>query len=87
MQEFKYKVISILDAPFANLQKFWPGCINFIKEARAQGGNVFVHCFAGVSRSSSTVIAYLIQEHGMSFHEGMAYVRKRRPIIFPNIGF
>lgn len=50
-------------------------------------GGVLVHCHAGVSRSSSCVIAYLMQEHGMSFKEAFAYASKRRPIIFPNMGF
>jgi protein-tyrosine phosphatase len=33
------------------------------------------------------VIAFLMQEHGMSFKEAFAYASKRRPIIFPNMGF
>jgi protein-tyrosine phosphatase len=28
-----------------------------------------VHCFAGVSRSASIVIAYLMQEHNMSLKD------------------
>jgi dual specificity phosphatase 12 len=66
---------------------YWPEAIAFIKEGINKGGGVFVHCYAGVSRSASTVIAYLMAEHNMTFYEAMSFVRKRRHIINPNIGF
>jgi len=28
-----------------------------------------------------------MQEHNMAFSDAMSFVRKRRPIIFPNVGF
>ena len=82
-----YKVIGILDMPYVNIMKYFPSAIQFIKDAIKSGGTVFVHCFAGISRSSSCIIAYLMQEHDMQFYEAMSYTRKRRPIIFPNYGF
>ncbi len=48
---------------------------------------MLVHCYAGVSRSASCVIAFLMQECGLTFIEAMAYVRKKRSIVFPNFGF
>ena len=67
--------------------KHFPSAIQFIKDGMQSGGIVFVHCFAGVSRSSSVVIAYMMAEHNLAFYEAMSFVRKRRHIIFPNIGF
>lgn len=58
-----------------------------MKDAINRGGGVLVHCFAGVSRSSTCVIAYLMQEKDMSFEEAFSYASKRRPVIFPNMGF
>ena len=37
--------------------KFIPECLKFIES----GKKVFVHCAAGISRSSSIVIAYIMQ--------------------------
>lgn len=41
----------------------------------------------GVSRSASTVIAYVMKQHNWSLDEAHAYVKKRRGIVKPNEGF
>lgn len=47
------------------------------------GENVVVHCAAGISRSSSTIIAHLIG-HGATWDEAEEEVRRARPIIMPH---
>ena len=46
-----------------------------------------VHCHAGVSRSATCVIAYLMQERDMDFDQAFGFASKKRPVIFPNMGF
>ncbi len=46
-----------------------------------------MHCFAGVSRSATIVIAYLMQEIHMSLKDAMMHVKKQRYFINPNDGF
>jgi len=58
-----------------------------MRDGVKRGGGVLVHCFAGVSRSATCVIAYLMQEQDMTFEEAFSYASKRRPVIFPNMGF
>lgn len=72
--------------PFVNLMRHFAEGIAFIKEGMKEGA-VLVHCFAGVSRSATMTIAYLMKEHKLTFYESMSFVRKKRSIIFPNIGF
>jgi len=85
-KDFKYKCISITDTSQSGLLRHFPAAIVFIKEGISRGG-VLVHCYAGVSRSSSCVIAYLMQERQMSFQDAFSFASKKRPIIFPNMGF
>ena len=85
--KYKYKVIEEYDIPSANLIQHWPKCHDWMDQAISAGGTVLVHCYAGVSRSSSCVIAYLMQERQMSFQDAFSFASKKRPIIFPNMGF
>lgn len=56
------------------------------EEAKRIGGRVLVHCVAGVSRSATMVVGYLMHSTGASLNEAMRFVRKRR-FIEPNEGF
>ncbi len=86
MNQFKWKRIEVLDHPEANLYSHFQTAVEFIREGLREGG-VYVHCFAGVSRSTSCVIAYLMTELEMTFHEALYFCRARRPIVCPNMGF
>ena len=49
--------------------------------------NVLIHCYAGVSRSATIVLSYLIKYHNMTVQDAKAFVKKKRPCICPNHGF
>ena len=51
------------------------------------GRTILVHCAAGMSRSPTLVIAYLMIENRWSFEEAYNFVKKKRPLTEPNIGF
>ena len=59
----------------------------FIKEAKDQNGIVLVHCKMGMSRSASSVIAYLMKEYEMNNEDALKKVRNDRPIVQPNESF
>ena len=48
-----HKHIYVPDDFTGNLLIHFPECLEFIKQSLAQGGKVLVHCFAGISRSST----------------------------------
>jgi protein-tyrosine phosphatase len=58
-----------------------------INDAVSKNKNIIVHCAAGMSRSATLVIAYLMIENRWKYEETYDFVKKRRPIIDPNIGF
>ena len=51
------------------------------------GNNVLVHCVAGVSRSASVCIAFLVKHRGRTLLEAASQVKAARAVVFPNAGF
>jgi protein-tyrosine phosphatase len=51
------------------------------------GKKVFVHCFAGISRSASVIITYLMIYKGWSFDLAFQHLKLRRPRIHPHSDF
>lgn len=56
-------------------------------EAKKNNSKVLVHCQAGVSRSPTIVIAYLMRQFGISMNDAYNKVLQMRPIIAPNIAY
>jgi len=50
-------------------------------------GSVLVHCMAGISRSSSLIIYYLMKKYAITYDKAYEFVKKARSIIQPNSGF
>lgn len=48
---------------------------------------ILIHCMAGVSRSASVLIYFLMRERGLSYDQALDFVRLSRPIVNPNEGF
>ncbi|XP_029030695.1 dual specificity protein phosphatase 19-like isoform X1 [Betta splendens] len=82
-----YKTLQILDLPDTDITSYVEECSTFIDRAREQDGVVLVHCNAGVSRSSSVVIGYLMLREGLPFDAAYSQVKQARPSIRPNPGF
>ncbi|HEX3049324.1 MAG TPA: bifunctional nuclease domain-containing protein, partial [Aggregatilineaceae bacterium] len=51
--------------------------VQFIKKHRDQNEKVLVLCWEGVSRSSTFVLAYLVQELGYDLHEAWMLLRQK----------
>ncbi|XP_035795002.1 dual specificity protein phosphatase 19-like [Anopheles albimanus] len=81
------KFIECLDLPETRLDDVLIVSNAFIDNCRAVGGRVLVHCNAGVSRSPSIVIGYLMQRCDQSFLQAFGTVKTKRPCVQPNAGF
>jgi dual specificity MAP kinase phosphatase len=82
-----YKRLQASDSGCQNLKQYFGEAIAFIESARTQGGRVLVHCQAGVSRSATIVIAYLMARYDWTMMAAFHYVKSRRSIIAPNFNF
>ncbi|KAF7493396.1 Dual specificity protein phosphatase 22 [Sarcoptes scabiei] len=87
IEGIKYLLIGITDSPHQNIIKFIPKCNDFIHSARLAGGNVLIHCLAGMSRSVSIVAGYLISVTSITINEALDAIRSVRSISAPNPGF
>ena len=79
--------INVDDVPHARLGLYFDRCADKIKQVRDRGGVTLVHCVAGVSRSSSICIAYLMKYHRMTLKDAFRHCKSRRPVVHPNPGF
>lgn len=60
---------------------------SFTDEARSTGSSVLVHCLAGVSRSVTVTLAYLIASRSLCLNDAFSLVRARKPDVSPNFHF
>ncbi|KAG7263386.1 hypothetical protein CRUP_017332 [Coryphaenoides rupestris] len=87
LQEMTYLCISASDLPTQNLTQYFKESIMFMHESRLKGEGCLVHCLAGVSRSVTLVVAYIMTVTGLGWQEALAAVRVARPCAGPNLGF
>ncbi|XP_041795781.1 dual specificity protein phosphatase 8a isoform X2 [Chelmon rostratus] len=59
----------------------------FIDKAKVSNCRVIVHCLAGISRSATIAIAYIMKTMGLSSDDAYRFVKDRRPSISPNFNF
>ncbi|KAI1903972.1 hypothetical protein AGOR_G00000900 [Albula goreensis] len=60
---------------------------DFIDKAKVSNCRVIVHCLAGISRSATIAIAYIMKTMGLSSDDAYRFVKDRRPSISPNFNF
>ncbi|KAL4439104.1 hypothetical protein ABPG74_008879 [Tetrahymena malaccensis] len=96
MEEFKhpfqdiiteYKIIRIKDSKNENIINYFEESNEFIHKAISNNQNVLVHCFAGISRSTSLVLAYLMKYQNKTLDEALNITKQARPVIQPNQNF
>ena len=54
---------------------------------KEKGGRVFVHCHAGISRSATVCIAYIMKHQQKDLTQAYDFVKQRRSCISPNLHF
>lgn len=84
---FQYKHLEAADNGIQNLRQFFEEAFDFIDAAKKAGTGVLVHCQAGISRSPTIAVAYLMKHYLMAMAEAYKFVKTKRSIISPNLNF
>jgi protein-tyrosine phosphatase len=84
---FEYKKIPVCDTVKTNIKFYFEDATNFLESCRLKNRKVLVHCYMGISRSSSCILAYLIKYKGYTFESAYLHVKSFKPDIQPNEGF
>ncbi|KAJ8042307.1 Dual specificity protein phosphatase 22 [Holothuria leucospilota] len=82
-----YLCITASDKHNENILQYFEECILFIHQCRQSGGKVLIHCLAGISRSTTVTVAYLMTISDFNWYDCLRVVRHIRSVALPNFGF
>lgn len=82
------ETFTLLDVPVPDGKPIASGVLQqgtaFIQKHLTMGASVLIHCHAGISRSTTLALAYLIEYEGMSLAEAFARIIANRPMARPH---
>ncbi|OXA52386.1 dual specificity protein phosphatase 3 [Folsomia candida] len=84
--ECQFLGLPAVDISGFKISQYFDKATDFIHSAVENNGKVLVHCFMGVSRSATLVLAYLMLRQNMTAPQALTHVRSKR-LIHPNEGF
>ena len=82
-----YFVFPSLDEPDYDIRGDAVAAVQAVVAGIEAGEQVLVHCHAGVSRSATVVLLYLMAVRGLHLGAALAHLRRARPVVAPNVGF
>ena len=84
----QYMSVTVDDEDTVDIARHFSSLFDFVEQARqSEGARVLIHCRAGVSRSATLCIYYLMRAFNFTLPQAFCQVKIRRPCICPNLGF
>jgi len=87
IQDSHFFRLPVNDSYGEKLLPYFVKAAQFIDRVRESNGYVLVHCLAGISRSPTVAIAYVMRHLKMTFDDAFRYVKSKRTTISPNFNF
>lgn len=85
--EFTYHRIPIIDEPNVDIKQYFDETFKIIDDTLTENKKILIHCQAGISRSATIVIAYIMKKNKIEMNDAYKLVHTGRPCIGPNLGF
>ncbi|CCV02518.1 Dual specificity phosphatases [Armadillidium vulgare iridescent virus] len=79
--------ISLPDREESDLFSKLESSTDYIYQSLKSGHKVLIHCQAGISRSATITIAFVMRVLHKNLDDALEYVKAKRPIVNPNKGF
>lgn len=79
--------VPVEDDPATRIDAYFDDVADLMETARRRGKGAVVHCVAGVSRSTTLVLAYLLKYTDMSLRVAFRHTKASRPVVRPNMSF
>jgi hypothetical protein len=87
-EQVAYRRLSgLYDAASCSLAEPLLGALPWMQEVLASGGRLLLHCAAGVSRSATILVAYLMWSERKTYEEALDALREARPVVDPHPAF
>ena len=83
----EYHFIQVEDLDNEDILSYFPFAYKIISKAQQEGKNVYVHCHAGISRSATIVISFLMKKYHINADIALNMVSKSICKVSPNDGF
>jgi protein-tyrosine phosphatase len=86
-EDFTYFCFPLIDQGNNDIKQYFAETFKIIDKALSNNQNILVHCQAGISRSATIVIAYIIRKQKKTMDESLKFVQSKRSCVSPNLGF
>ena len=86
-ENIEYHHFPLVDEPTENIYKHFKTFFEIIDNALKEKKKILVHCFAGVSRSGTVIIGYIMHSQHITLKEAYQIARRKKRDISPNRGF
>jgi dual specificity phosphatase 12 len=83
----KHRIIPVNDVETEDFAQHFDTAADFIHHAIHTNNIILVHCQAGISRSTSAIVAYHIKYKSMNVDESLDFIVTRKKDVCPNDGF
>lgn len=67
--DFKYLKLNVVDDNNEDMFKYFEEVYKFVDDCIENNGKILIHCAAGISRSSTCTISYLIKKYKISYEK------------------